>query len=448
MLTELALNAWVSRSIRGAFDRWAQSVGEHELEFELNSLAESHWRCVAIAMAWRAWREAPLAAALSAIAKRHANRSRLKRVLRSWNRIAATRQLEFHRQQLADDIRRQSTVMKAFTHWANVTRIALMGHLEDEMAATAVDHWETTVLSHAFERWRDDAWERELAEELNDRAEVHRLWRLGAQCLRAWYLRCRQKNAETFAYDAAASIDSRRRRRCVMIAWFRHTIAAYVGREGLARRLLRRWHGATSRAVETRKNECVATAHVRKCRIIRAYHAWLRVWLLNARARLFAETRVDSLARRAVRAWLRRARRKMRNKVNLELAEAHHQSRTLGRCFAALTHVWARAVLLKALTHRRCRREIQFAWRAWVDGRRHTQEMLWMPFTWWAEYTCNVKLHRLQENKTRENQTQKSAGKSLGKSSKSEGKQAAFRRAAKAALNRSPSTSPGGLWKY
>jgi hypothetical protein len=94
--------------------------------------------------------------------------------------------------------------------------------------------------------------------------------------------------------------------------------------------------------------------------------------------------------------------------MNEELAAAHHHARTLGRCFAAMAHAWARKVLLRAFVDKRRRRDVAAVWGAWrLDGRRSgrsAREAMWTPFTWWAEFTYNRKLQRLQEQ--RENKVQ------------------------------------------
>lgn len=132
-----------------------------------------------------------------------------------------------------------------------------------------------------FARWRDEVWARVAAGELHDRAVAHRLWRLGRDCCRAWRRRARQRVAEEVAFDVAASMDAHRRRRCVVRAWLRHALAAYVGREGAARRALRTWRGAMAAVLKARGRETAADAFSRRRRARRHFETWLSAWLIK-----------------------------------------------------------------------------------------------------------------------------------------------------------------------
>jgi hypothetical protein len=132
---------------------------------------------------------------------------------------------------------------------------------------------------------------------------VHRLWRLGVDCCRAWRRYARQRVAEEVAFEVAVSLDGTRHRRRVMNAWLRHTLAAYVGREGIARRALRTWRRATAAAFEAWDRETAAEEYSRYRRKFRAWNTWLNAWLLEARASLAAETRLRNLGRRALCEW-------------------------------------------------------------------------------------------------------------------------------------------------
>ena len=399
MLTERALNGWIANKLRAAFARWDRAIEERQLNRELATLAGSHWRGGVLAMAWRAWREAPLAAAMHARAKRHSKRKTLARVLRLWCFTVASSHLDYHTNLLADDHRRQKTLGKAFPAWIDVARAALASHLADQMAAMAAQHWESNALALSFRRWRDEARSLRQQEEHDDRAAVHRLWRLGVDCCRAWRRHTRHRVAEEAAYDAAVSLDSRRRRRRVMSAWLRHTLAAYVGREGLARRALAVWRRNTEEAFQMWDKTTAAEEYSSYRRKFRAWNAWLHAWLLEARAALAAENRASNLVHGAFTTWLTWARVNARSRINDELAAAHHHARTLGRCFAAMAHAWARRVLLRAFVSKRRRGDLAAAWSAWRNGKRQARESLWTPFTWWAEYTYNRKLQRLQEQR-------------------------------------------------
>lgn len=459
VLTEKALNWWIINMLRTALTRWDRAIEERQLNRELTRLAGSHWRGGVIAIAWRAWREAPMAAALAARAKRHAKRQALARALRRWYITVASLHLDFHENLLAVDHRRRRILGTFFPRWINVARVARVQNVADRMSAVATQHWDSRALAFAFERWRDEVLARREDEEHRDRAAVHRLWRLGVDCCRAWRRHARQRAAEEAAYDVAASLHGRRHRRRFINAWLRHTLAAYVGRESAARRAIRTWRRNAEEALDAWEKETAAEEFSRYRRRLRSWQTWLDAWLLEARSALAAETRLRNLLRGAVREWGAWARRRARDRANEELAAAHHRARTLRRCFAALAHSWARKVLSVAFEQKRRQRIVAAAWVAWRDGRRKALEALWTPFIWWAENTYTHKLQRLQEE--RENRRHEAIAQAAarareeyeqgywGGAAASGGghvavKQAALRRAAKAAVNKSPS----GAWRY
>jgi hypothetical protein len=73
-----------------------------------------------------------VAAALEARANRHAKRHALVRFLRRWSFTVACLQLDYQRNQLANDHYRQKTLGKVFPCWIDSARAALLQHIADQ----------------------------------------------------------------------------------------------------------------------------------------------------------------------------------------------------------------------------------------------------------------------------------------------------------------------------
>jgi hypothetical protein len=86
---------------------------------KLDRLSQSHWRGGVLAVGWRAWREYPLAAALSGRASRLSTRHTLRRTLRRWDVAVTSSRLKRRCKRLADDHFRLTTLGTYLLHWVN-----------------------------------------------------------------------------------------------------------------------------------------------------------------------------------------------------------------------------------------------------------------------------------------------------------------------------------------
>lgn len=364
---ERALTRWFERSARGALYTWRDHVAHRRAI----ARAIRHWREWTLATVYRAWLKFAIDAyAIRAENERVAAAAEEEAARVAEEAAAAELETRLERERLEREASREALLRRledekiAAEYAREEARRAREEEIrkrEDDARLRAIERAEAEARREEARKSREEARaadaaakekarlereatraaERAAREEAEDaarlaRAREHRAWRRGVDACRAWRERAVFAARERVAVAAAASLDARRTRRKFIDAWLRVTLAAYVGREGVARRALERWRRSVDAILETTTLHAVAIKHHRRVALRERFDAWARAW---TNAEIDRET--------------------------CALAAAHLRERRLKRAFSSWTHRWARKVLQRAFIDHRYRKIAAKVWSSW-----------------------------------------------------------------------------------
>ena len=349
-----AASFFASRALRAAWARWLERVDEGHDRRAVFAKAAARFANAALCAAFAKWVEFAEEAQEQRLILRRALAFFSKRGLaKAWGRWLDHREHAAMARRALSHLN-GSLVASAWRSWREAPVVSAL-------LSRAIFHDAEAAGRRALARWREATLLSMLAEEQRRLAAEHFRVATLRKRWRDWIARVEHGRA----VDVAAEHDARRLARGALEAWRLEMWVSHRRREGRALRALRAWRDAATRRRLARDLWDAADEHARRASLSRAFRAWSESWLDEARGALARGAIGAARLARMLRAWRRRAGRSASLLRVGAVAEARAKRRRLGRAFAALSHHWARKVLLRAFVYGRQKRTANEAWRSW-----------------------------------------------------------------------------------